>query len=41
MFVSDSGSPYSRFQRALKTGNLTIIRTAAAELPEIRLDDAL
>jgi hypothetical protein len=41
VFVSDSGSPYSRFQRALKTGNLTIIRAAAAELPVIRLDDAL
>jgi predicted transport protein len=41
MFVSDAGSPYSRFRRALQTGNLTIIRAAAAELPVIRLDDAL
>lgn len=41
MFVSNAGSPYSRFQRALSTGNLTIIRAAAAELPAIRLDDAL
>jgi hypothetical protein len=40
-FVSDAGSAYSRFQRALATGNLTIIRAAAAELPAIRLDDAL
>jgi hypothetical protein len=39
--VSDAGSAYSRFQRALATGNLTIIRAAAAELPAIRLDDAL
>jgi hypothetical protein len=39
--VSNAGSPYSRFQRALTTGNLTIIRAAAAELPTIRLDDAL
>jgi hypothetical protein len=39
--VSNAGSPYSRFQRALTTGNLTIIRAAAAELPSIRLDDAL
>jgi hypothetical protein len=41
VFVSDAGSAYSRFQRALATGNLTIIRAAAAELPAIRLDDAL
>jgi hypothetical protein len=39
--VSDAGSAYSRFQRALTTGNLTIIRAAAAELPAIRLGDAL
>jgi hypothetical protein len=41
VFVSDAGSPYSRFQRALRTGNLMIIRAAAAELPMIKLDDAL
>jgi hypothetical protein len=39
--VSDAGSPYARFQRALKTGNLLIIRAAAAELPVIKLEDAL
>ncbi|HWI71886.1 MAG TPA: hypothetical protein VNT55_08030 [Baekduia sp.] len=39
--MSDAGSAYSRFQRALTTGNLSIIRAAAAELPVIRLDDAL
>jgi predicted transport protein len=41
VFVSDAGSAYSRFQRALTTGNLMIIRAAAAELPAIRLEDAL
>jgi hypothetical protein len=41
VFVTSDGSPYPRFQRALKTGNLTIIRTAAAELPRIGLRDAL
>lgn len=41
MFVSIKGSPYSRFQRALATGNLTLVRAAAAELPSVRLDDAL
>jgi hypothetical protein len=40
VFVSD-GSAYARFQRALRTGNLKIIRSAAADLPTIRLDDAL
>src|SRR5215218_10809494 len=39
--MGDAGSSYSRFKRALKTGNLSIIRAAAAELPVIRLDDAL
>jgi hypothetical protein len=31
--VTSQGSPYTRFDRALKTGNLNIIRAAAAELP--------
>ncbi len=39
--MTSSGSPYARFQRALATGNLTLVRTAAAELPRIELDDAL
>jgi hypothetical protein len=39
--VTSQGSPYSRFQRALKTGNLNIIRAAAAELPRVDLGDAL
>jgi hypothetical protein len=41
MFVTSQGSPYMRFQRALATGNLLLIRSAAAELPQISLGDAL
>jgi hypothetical protein len=39
--LTSQGSAYQRFRRALATGNLTIIRAAAAELPTVRLDDAL
>jgi hypothetical protein len=39
--VTSQGSAYARFQRALKTGNLTLIRNAAGELPRVRLSDAL
>lgn len=39
--LTSQGSAYARFRRALATGNLTIIRAAAAELPLVRLDDAL
>lgn len=39
--MGDAGSPYSRFQRALATGNLHLIRAAAAELPRVDLGDAL
>jgi hypothetical protein len=39
--VTSQGSPYARFRRALATGNLLLIRAAAAELPQISLDDAL
>ncbi len=35
------GSPYGNFRRALRTGNLTVIRAAAAELPAINLEEAL
>ena len=38
--MTSSGSPYARFQRALRTGNLTLIRAAAAELPRIGLAEA-
>ena len=41
MFVSTKGGSYTGFKRALETGNLTIVRAAAAELPRINLDDAL
>lgn len=39
--MGDAGSPYPRFQRALATGNLQLIRAAAAELPRVDLGDAL
>ena len=38
--MTSSGSPYARFQRALATGNLNVIRGAAAELPRIGLAEA-
>jgi hypothetical protein len=41
VFVSIKGSPYARFRRALDTGNIAIVRAAAAELPTIGLQDAL
>jgi hypothetical protein len=39
--VTSQGSAYSRFQRALSTGNLQLIKAAAAELPKVSLEDAL
>src|SRR5437764_1073579 len=39
--VTSDGSPYIRFKRALGTGNLNLIRAAAAELPHVGLTDAL
>jgi len=38
---TDQRRPCARFRRALETGNLTLVRAAAAELPRISLDDAL
>ena len=38
---TSEGSPYSRFRRALETGNELLVLTAARELPQIALDDAL
>jgi hypothetical protein len=38
--MTSSGRPYARFQRALATGNLTIVRAAAAELPRIGTAEA-
>ena len=39
--MSIKGSSYARFQHALRAGNLTTIRAAAAELPYVDLTDAL
>ena len=39
--MSVKGSPYARFQRALRLGHLDQIRDAAAELPRVDLVDAL
>jgi hypothetical protein len=41
VFVTSDGSPYARFRRALATGDLLLIRAAAAELPQVSLGDAL
>src|SRR5213080_1377448 len=41
MFVTSDGSAYSRFRRALETGNELLVLTAARELPQVALDDAL
>ena len=39
--MTSQGSPYARFRRALATGNLTLVRAAATELPSVGLSDAL
>lgn len=39
--MGNAGSPYPRFQRALKTGDLGIIQAAALECQRIDLGDAL
>lgn len=39
--MTGDGSPYTRFKRALDTGNLNLVRLAAAELPHVAIDDAL
>ena len=39
--MTSQGSPYARFQRALRIGRLSMVRDAAAELPRIDLTDAL
>ena len=40
-FVSIKGGSYQRFLRALDVGNPTLVRAAAAELPQVGLEDAL
>ena len=39
--MTSQGSPYARFQRALRIGRLPIVRAAAAELQGIDRDEAL
>ena len=39
--MSVKGGSYARFRRALDSGNITVVRAAAAELQTINLDDAL
>jgi hypothetical protein len=39
--MTSDGSPYARFRRALDTGNELLVLSAARELPQIALDDAL
>ena len=39
--MTSQGSPYSRFKRCLATGNGALVRAAAAELPQLSLEDAL
>jgi hypothetical protein len=41
MFVTSDGSAYTRFRRALETGNELLVVSAARELPRIALNDAL
>ncbi|HET8537599.1 MAG TPA: hypothetical protein VFL73_10520 [Solirubrobacteraceae bacterium] len=39
--MTSDGSAYSRFRRALLTGNMSLVNATARELPQIALDDAL
>jgi HEAT repeat protein len=39
--VSINGNPYARFRRSLETRRLSVVLLAAAELPQIQLEDAL
>jgi hypothetical protein len=39
--VTNEGSPYTRFRRAIASGNVLLIQAAAAELPRVGLPDAL
>jgi hypothetical protein len=38
--MTSQGNPYSRFQRALASGNVTLVRAAAAELPRVGVAEA-
>lgn len=39
--MTSDGSPYARFRRALDTGNELLVLSAARELPQVALEDAL
>lgn len=39
--MTSDGNAYSRFRRALQSGNETLVIAAARELPQVALDDAL
>ncbi|HYP47539.1 MAG TPA: hypothetical protein VEQ61_02775 [Thermoleophilaceae bacterium] len=39
--MSIKGGSYANFRRALASRDLTLVRAAAAELPQVSLDDAL
>jgi hypothetical protein len=39
--MTSQGHAYARFQRAVETGNLRMIRAAALEMPRVGLPDAL
>lgn len=39
--MTSQGSPQTRFERALRTGNGLVVRLAAAELPGVHLENAL
>jgi hypothetical protein len=39
--MTSQGSPYTRFRRAVNTGNLAIVEGALLDLPHIGIDDAL
>jgi hypothetical protein len=41
VFVPTRGGSYARFRRALDSGNLALVRAAAAELASVNLEDAL
>jgi len=39
--MTSDGNPYTRFRRALDTGNEALVIAAARELPQVALADAL
>ena len=39
--MTSGGSSYTRFRRALETGDIALVKAAAAELPRVELGDAL